>query len=146
MFAPWVLSTDTTDTWRNSTRWEHSRGEDEEKGEEGGDGEGDGEEEEEGMKWGEVKGDTGGESSSSNQSRTSQREPGLGEGVGEGGGRFGAGGGRLSADMPGVPMGGRGPGQGGKVPLASTRSNGDAVLPRFWYPAVGGAAHSCSWE
>ena len=88
----------------------------------------------------------GGESSTSHQSRTSQREPGLGERLGAGGGRFGAGGGRLSADMPGVPMGSRGLGQGGKVPPAGTRFNGGAVLPRFWYPAVGGAAHSCSWE
>ena len=77
--------------------------------------------------------------SSSHQSRTFQREPGLGE-------RLGAGGGSLSADMPGVPKGDRGLDQGGKFPLAGTRSNGDAVLPRFWYPAVGGAAHSCIWD
>ena len=135
MFLPWELSTDTTDGWRNSTRGEHSRGEDEEKGEEGGDEE-ENDDEEEGMEWGDV----GGGSLSSYQSRTSQREPGLGE-------RLGAGGGKLSADMPGVPgRGGRGLGQGGKFPPAGTRSNGGAVLPRFWYPAVGGAAHSCIWE
>ena len=47
--------------------------------------------------------------SSSHQSRTFQREPGLGE-------RLGAGGGSLSADMPGVPKGDRGLDQGGNFP------------------------------
>ena len=91
----------------------------------------------EGEEGGKVKGDEGGESF--------QREPGLGERLGAGRERLGAGGGKLSADMPGVPMGSRGLGQGGSSP-AGTRSNGGAVLPRFWYPAVGGAAHSCIWE